>query len=110
MGSQYNLTFLYFLFGFGLALLCGLWARKVAIRKSRDPMLWFLLGFFLLFLGVLLTYLVPTVHRYEHTEVEGPEEPPRDLEIELTRCPHCGASIPTDARMCGICGDPVDTG
>lgn len=107
---MYNWTFLYFILGIGLAVLFGLWTRTIAARKARAPLPWFLLGFLLPVLGVIIAYLVPTVHRYGETIVDTRHTPidrrhVREPEVEFARCPHCGASCPVNADHCGICGE-----
>jgi len=55
-------TELIIILGFGVSIVFGIWARRVASRKERSPIGWFLLGFFFLALGVVAAYLVPVKH------------------------------------------------
>jgi Mg2+ and Co2+ transporter CorA len=39
-------------------VLCGFWARKVALRKNRHDGAWFCLGFFFELFAIIVIYLI----------------------------------------------------
>jgi len=41
---------------------------------------------------------------------EAPRQPAPKAAADGKRCPHCGASVPTDYRFCGTCGSQLEDG
>ena len=104
MGQSVDYTFLYYIIGFGLAAVFGIWARSVAVSKSRTPMLWFLAGFLTFFVAVIVVYLLPTAHPYAGVATQKSQ---KSLTMNVVKCPQCGASMLEGAFACGICGIPL---
>lgn len=104
---SWNWQFLVIVAAFGVGLICGIWARNVAEKKGRYPLGWFLIGFFTAFLGVIIVYLLPVSHHFvreKPMEIKQTVKPSKPIKGPLLkRCIHCGASIPVDAKVCGIC-------
>ncbi len=71
-----------------LWLLMGLITAFIAQSKGRSGCLFFLLGFLLGPIGIIIALIMPG------------SPPPR----KLKKCPSCGAMIPEDALKCPRCG------
>jgi len=56
---EWSSGWVYVMFGgLVLAIIFGTWAGAVADRKGRSMQGWFLLGFFLMFIGLIAAYAV----------------------------------------------------
>ncbi len=44
-----------------VAIICGTWAGAVGARKGRSMQWWFIIGFFLTIVGVILVYILKPI-------------------------------------------------
>lgn len=67
----------------------GWWTSNIAQDKGRDRVIWFIVGFFLLPIGVLLAYKATEVHE--------------ELTGEEVACPFCGFLVKPGKYTCPRC-------
>ena len=103
MGQSVGYSLLYYIIAFGVGAIFGIWSSSVAVRKSRNPIAWFLAGFLTFFIAVIVVYLLPTAHPYIGVTHEESKKSPT---INIVECPQCGGSMLDGSFTCGICGMP----
>jgi MFS family permease len=79
-----------------ISILIGWWMSKDATKRGKSGGLWFIIGFFLGLLGLIIWLVIrPPI---------GGEKPAGSDR----RCPNCGRTIPMDARACPYCAKKFD--
>jgi hypothetical protein len=69
----------------------GVWASYIGRAKGSSPVVWFVVGAVVPFLGVLIAVL----YRYETDELR-------------RQCPTCGRIVPLHDQICTRCGAELD--
>jgi hypothetical protein len=69
----------------------GVWAGLIGRSKGSPPVIWFLIGAIVPFLGVLIAVL----YRHEDDELR-------------KQCPTCGRVVPIYDALCTRCGTELD--
>ena len=86
-----------FEFYFIMGLICGVICIFIADWKGRRAWRWFLVGFLLGVIGLIIAICMPTTEQYkEHLALKKGEK---------KRCPECAELINTKARKCRYCGE-----
>lgn len=60
-GADWTRGWIYIFAGIVIAIILGTWAGAVAARKGRSMQLWFIIGFFLPIIGLVIIYILKPV-------------------------------------------------
>ena len=74
-----------------ISAVSGVWAALIGRSKGSSTVIWFAIGAFVPFLGVLIAAL----YRYETDELR-------------RQCPGCGKIVPLHDALCIRCGTELD--
>ena len=74
-----------------IASVSGVWAGLIGRSKGSSPVIWFVIGAIVPFLGVLIAVL----YRHEDDELR-------------KQCPTCGNVVPIYDALCTRCGTELD--
>lgn len=88
---------------------CAFYAGGLARNNGRSYNMWFLVGFLLGPVGLLITWLYFQLSGERHQRHRHSVGRRSDIP-EMVKCPRCGQSVPTSFDCCQFCGAPVRGG
>lgn len=99
------------MYGIGVLIINAIAAGFVAWLKGYNPVMWFIAGFFVPPVPLIIITFLPS--QKQRFGARQPESQPQEQNLSEFNCVSCGKSIPLNAAQCPHCGykyEIIDTG